>query len=83
MDEIGDFPIKLQPKLLRVLESLSFSPIGSNLKKHVNIRLIAATSRNIQEMIANDLFRSDLFHRLNVLSIELPPFETDPMIFPS
>jgi len=78
MDEIGDFPIKLQPKLLRVLESLSFSPIGSNLEKHVDVRLIAATSRNIQEMIANDLFRSDLFHRLNVLSIELPPLRDRP-----
>ncbi|MFN9987662.1 MAG: sigma-54-dependent transcriptional regulator, partial [Pirellula sp.] len=70
MDEIGDFPLKLQPKLLRVLESFSFSPIGSNLEKHVDVRLLAATRRNIQQMIANDLFRSDLFHRLHVLSIE-------------
>lgn len=82
MDEIGDLPITLQPKLLRVLESYAFAPVGTNIESSVDIRLIAATSRNISEMIQRDHFRIDLYHRLNVLSIELPPLRERPEDIP-
>jgi len=82
MDEIGDLPLTLQPKLLRVLESYSFAPVGTNIESSVDIRLIAATSRQIAEMIHQDQFRIDLYHRLNVLSIELPPLRERPEDIP-
>lgn len=82
MDEIGDLPLTLQPKLLRVLESYAFAPVGTNIESSVDIRLIAATSRNISEMIQRDHFRIDLYHRLNVLSIELPPLRERPEDIP-
>lgn len=82
MDEIGDLPLTLQPKLLRVLESYAFAPVGTNIETSVDIRLIAATSRNIAEMIQRDHFRIDLYHRLNVLSIELPPLRERPEDIP-
>lgn len=82
MDEIGDLPLTLQPKLLRVLESYAFAPVGTNIETSVDIRLIAATSRNISEMIQRDHFRIDLYHRLNVLSIELPPLRDRPEDIP-
>ena len=82
MDEIGDLPLTLQPKLLRVLESYAFAPVGTNIESSVDIRLIAATSRNISEMIHRDHFRIDLYHRLNVLSIELPPLRERPEDIP-
>ncbi len=82
MDEIGDLPLTLQPKLLRVLESYAFAPVGTNIETSVDIRLIAATSRNISEMIQRDHFRIDLYHRLNVLSIELPPLRERPEDIP-
>jgi len=78
MDEIGDLPQALQPKLLRVLETHSFAPVGSNTESHVDIRLIAATSRELTEMVQDGLFRIDLYHRLNVLTIELPPLRERP-----
>jgi len=82
MDEIGDLPLALQPKLLRVLESYSFAPVGTNIESSVDIRLIAATSRQIADMIHQDQFRIDLYHRLNVLSIELPPLRERPEDIP-
>lgn len=82
MDEVGDFPLILQPKLLRVLETFSFSPVGSNDEQKVDVRLIAATSRNIPEMVANDQFRADLYHRLNVLNIDLPSLRQRPEDIP-
>ncbi|MFM8572054.1 MAG: sigma-54-dependent transcriptional regulator [Pirellula sp.] len=82
MDEIGDLPTTLQPKLLRVLETYSFSPVGSNVESHVDIRLIAATSRDLPEMVREDEFRIDLYHRLNVLTIELPPLRDRPEDIP-
>lgn len=78
MDEIGDLPQALQPKLLRVLETYSFAPVGSNTESHVDIRLIAATSRELTEMVQDGQFRIDLYHRLNVLTIELPPLRERP-----
>ncbi|MCY3007260.1 MAG: sigma-54 dependent transcriptional regulator [Planctomycetota bacterium] len=82
MDEIGDLPQTLQPKLLRVLETYSFAPVGSNTESHVDIRLIAATSRELPEMVKDGQFRIDLYHRLNVLTIELPPLRKRPEDIP-
>lgn len=73
IDEIGDFPQPAQAKLLRVLDNLSINPIGSNDERRVDVRLVAATSRNLAELVAEGTFREDLFYRLNVLTIELPP----------
>lgn len=82
MDEIGDLPQTLQPKLLRVLETYRFAPVGSNVESQVDIRLIAATSRNLPEMVAEGQFRIDLYHRLNVLTIELPALRERPEDIP-
>lgn len=82
MDEVGDLPLTLQPKLLRVLETYSFAPVGSNLESQVDIRLIAATSRVLPEMVRDGQFRIDLYHRLNVLTIELPPLRDRPLDIP-
>jgi two-component system, NtrC family, response regulator HydG len=73
IDEIGDFPLPAQAKLLRVLDNLAVNPVGSNEDRRVDVRLLAATSRNLAELVARGEFRADLFYRLNVLSIELPP----------
>jgi formate hydrogenlyase transcriptional activator len=73
LDEIGDFPADLQPKLLRVLQEKEFERVGSNHSQSVNVRLIAATSRNLPQMVADRQFRSDLFYRLNVFPIRIPP----------
>jgi transcriptional regulator with PAS, ATPase and Fis domain len=73
LDEIGDMPLALQSKLLRVLQDQEFEPLGSNRVLRVNIRVIAATSSDLEAMVASGSFRRDLFYRLNVLSIPLPP----------
>lgn len=73
LDEIGEIPVSIQAKLLRVLENHQFRPLGSNENKTVNVRVIAATSQNLRECIKNSTFREDLFHRLNRVEIHLPP----------
>jgi two-component system, NtrC family, response regulator HydG len=73
LDEIGDISAALQVKLLRALQEQRFTPVGSNREVEVNVRIIAATNRNLEEMIAKGEFREDLFYRLNVLPILLPP----------
>lgn len=73
LDEIGDMSLKLQAKLLRVLEDRKVMPIGSNKALPVNIRVISATNRDFNEMIATNQFREDLYYRLNVIPIHLPP----------
>ncbi|MCA9044458.1 MAG: sigma-54-dependent Fis family transcriptional regulator, partial [Planctomycetaceae bacterium] len=73
IDEIGELTPALQPKLLRVLEDGSFRRIGSHLERRVNVRVIAATNRNLADEVAAGRFREDLYYRLNVLSIKLPP----------
>jgi DNA-binding NtrC family response regulator len=73
LDEIGDISPGMQVKLLRALQEKKFTPIGSNREIEVNVRIIAATNRNLEEMIKTTAFREDLFYRLNVLPIQLPP----------
>lgn len=73
LDEIGDLPLALQGKLLRVLQEKEFSPIGSNEVINIDIRLIAASNKNLLEMISEGKFREDLYYRLNVVEIQLPP----------
>ena len=73
LDEIGDMSRPLQAKLLRFLEDGTFTRVGGTQELRVNVRLIAATNRDIVEAIAEDQFREDLFHRLNVVQLRLPP----------
>ena len=73
LDEIGDISPGMQVKLLRVLQEKRFTPVGSNREIEVNVRIVAATNRNLEEMIKAGQFREDLFYRLNVLPVQLPP----------
>ncbi|HET6246095.1 MAG TPA: sigma-54 dependent transcriptional regulator [Tepidisphaeraceae bacterium] len=72
IDEIGDFELGLQAKLLRVLETLTFTPVGGHEDKKVDVRVIAATSRDVPKMVQEGTFREDLYYRLNVVQIKLP-----------
>ena len=72
LDEIGDIPPELQPKLLRVLQEQEFERLGSTQTMRVNVRVVAATSRDLPQMVANREFRSDLYYRLNVFPVRLP-----------
>ncbi len=73
LDEVGEIPPALQVKLLRVLQERSFRPIGGRQQVEVSIRVVAATNRNLEEEVRNKNFRSDLFYRLNVVGLHLPP----------
>jgi formate hydrogenlyase transcriptional activator len=73
LDEVGDSPIEIQPKLLRALQEREFERLGSIHTRKVNVRLVAATNRDLEEMIAKKEFRSDLYYRLNVFPIRIPP----------
>jgi formate hydrogenlyase transcriptional activator len=82
LDEIGDIPLELQPKLLRVLQEREFERLGSTVTRKVNVRVIAATHRNLEEMIRENQFRSDLYYRLNVFPISIPPLRERPEDIP-
>jgi formate hydrogenlyase transcriptional activator len=73
LDEIGDIPLELQPKLLRVLQEQEFERLGSNRTQRVDVRVVAATNRDLSKLVADREFRSDLFYRLNVFPIQIPP----------
>jgi len=73
LDEVGDIPSEIQPKLLRALQEREFERLGSTHTRKVNVRLVAATNRDLQKMVAEREFRSDLFYRLNVFPIRIPP----------
>ena len=82
LDEVGDIPLEIQPKLLRALQEREFERLGSAYTKTVDVRLVAATNRDLEKMIGDREFRSDLYYRLNVFPIRIPPLRDRPEDIP-
>jgi transcriptional regulator with PAS, ATPase and Fis domain len=82
LDEIGDLPLPLQVKLLRVLENHEFQPLGATTPQKANVRFVTATHRHLEKMVEEGTFRRDLFFRINVVSLEIPPLSERPEDIP-
>ncbi|MDQ1330709.1 MAG: Sigma-54-dependent Fis family transcriptional regulator, partial [Thermodesulfobacteriota bacterium] len=82
LDEIGELPLSLQVKILRVLQESEIRPIGDSKTKKIDVRVIAATSKNLEDEIRTSAFRQDLYYRLNVLTVKLPPLRERPEDIP-
>jgi two-component system, NtrC family, response regulator AlgB len=76
LDEIGDLPMEIQPKLLRLLQEREYERLGENVTRQANLRIIAATNRDLKKRVAEGLFREDLYFRLNVIAVEMPPLRS-------
>src|SRR5271170_3648452 len=76
LDEIGDLPLDIQPKLLRLLQEREYERLGENVTRTASLRVIAATNRDLKKRVAEGLFREDLYFRLNVIAVEMPPLRT-------
>ena len=83
LDEIGDLPLELQPKLLRAVEQQSFLPVGATEPVHVDTRIIASTNVDLEDAVEQGRFREDLFYRLAVVTIEVPPLRERPEDIPA
>ena len=82
LDEIGDIPLAVQAKILRLLQEMSFQRLGGNQTIHVDVRVLCATHRDLEQAIAAGTFREDLYHRLNVVTIRVPPLRERPEDIP-
>jgi NtrC-family two-component system response regulator AlgB len=78
LDEIGDLPMEIQPKLLRLLQEREYERVGENITRHADVRIVAATNRDLKKRVAEGAFREDLYYRLNVISVEIPSLRTRP-----
>jgi NtrC-family two-component system response regulator AlgB len=78
LDEIGDLPLEIQPKLLRLLQEHEYERVGETVTRHADVRIVAATNRDLKQRVAEGAFREDLFYRLNVIAVEMPPLRARP-----
>jgi NtrC-family two-component system response regulator AlgB len=83
LDEIGELPLEIQPKLLRLLQEREYERVGDSKPRKANVRVIAATNRRLEDLLKEGKFREDLYYRLNVITVELPPLRQRPLDLPS